>query len=160
MLTILSELIKKSGRLNVTGRISVATQSPWIFSGTIRENILMGSDFNPDKYDQVIKAICLDKDLQFMPYGDLTFLSESSTGLSGGQCSRISLARCIYSEADIYIFDEPFSALDATVSRKIFQECVQKYLSKKLRIILSNQKAMAKHADHVILLDKVKSVIS
>ena len=90
-------------------------QQAWIQNLTVQENILFGKAMNRPLYDQVIKACALQPDLESFASGDLTEIGERGTNLSGGQRQRISLARATYSMADVYIFDDPLSAVDAHV---------------------------------------------
>lgn len=70
----------------------------------------------------------LQRDMEILPHGDATILGERGSGLSGGQRARINLARAIYREADIYLLDDPLSAVDTHVGKHIFEKCVRDYL--------------------------------
>ena len=104
--------------------ISYVPQCPWIFSDTIRENILLGKSMNEQHYENVIKACCLDIDFIEMGHlNDLIFIGDKRM-LSGGQMTRLSLARALYHHADLYLFDDPLTNLDENVSQQIFQQCL------------------------------------
>lgn len=100
-------------QVDVYGRIAYVSQTTWIQTGTIRENILFGSSMNDIRYQETLRRCSLVKDLELLPYGDLTEIGERGINLSGGQKQRIQLARALYKDADIYLLDDPFSAVDA-----------------------------------------------
>ena len=105
--------------------ISYAPQSAWIFADTIRANILLGKPMDEERYKNVIKACCLDIDLQnFGEVGDLLMIGDKGVNLSGGQKARISLARALYADADLYLLDDPLAAVDPKVAKKIFDQCI------------------------------------
>lgn len=97
------------------------SQSAWIQSGNIEENILFGSPMEKAKYKNVIQACSLKKDLELFSHGDQTIIGERGINLSGGQKQRVQLARALYQDADIYLLDDPFSALDAHTSSDLFR---------------------------------------
>jgi ABC-type phosphate transport system ATPase subunit len=90
----------------------------WLMNGTLRDNIIFGLPFDPRKYERTIEACALSPDIAMLPAGDQTEIGESGVNLSGGQKQRISLARAVYSNADIYLLDDPLSAVDARESSK------------------------------------------
>ena len=93
-----------------------------MFAGTVRQNILFGQDLEQNKYERCIKAAALARDLEIMEHGDLTLVGEKGVSLSGGQKARISLARALYFDANIYLLDDPLSAVDAAVGRHLFEQ--------------------------------------
>lgn len=107
-------------QVQVYGKIAYVSQTAWIQSGTIQENILFGSEMDPIRYHDVLKRCSLVKDLEMLPYGDLTQIGERGVNLSGGQKQRIQLARSLYQDADIYLLDDPFSAVDAHTATSLF----------------------------------------
>ncbi|KAH1013297.1 hypothetical protein HUJ04_002305 [Dendroctonus ponderosae] len=151
---ILGELKLFSGKLHVSGVVSYASQEPWLFAGSVRQNILFGKEFNPDKYMQVIKVCALKRDFSLLPFGDRTIVGERGTSLSGGQRARINLARAIYKEADIYLLDDPLSAVDIQVGQQLFQECLQQHLKDKLVILVTHQLQYLKRADQILILNE------
>ncbi|CAL7941694.1 unnamed protein product [Xylocopa violacea] len=130
-------------------QISYASQEAWLFSGTIRENILFGQPYDKDRYMAVTKACALIKDFQQFPYGDMSNVGESGSALSGGQRARINLARAVYRQADIYLFDDPLSAVDARVAKHLFNKCIKVYLRGKTRIVATHQLQFVKQADNI-----------
>jgi len=161
--SILSLLIKElpisSGTLDVSGRISYASQDVWIFSGTIRQNILFGSFLNEKLYSSVINACALNEDFAQMPNGDETVVGERGITLSGGQKARINLARALYRQGDVYLLDDPLSAVDPRVSRHLFEKCMKEHLDGKLRILATHQLQYLPQADHVVVLNKVPIIV-
>ncbi|KAL5975295.1 hypothetical protein ACLOJK_031974 [Asimina triloba] len=121
---ILGELHKLSGTVEVCGTKAYVAQSPWIQSGKIEENILFGKAMDRDRYERALEACSLKKDLEILAFGDQTIIGERGINLSGGQKQRIQIARALYQDADIYLFDDPFSAVDAHTGAHLFQACV------------------------------------
>ncbi len=115
------ELLVTNGSVKYLGTLAVVSDTPWVFPGTIRENILFGLSYNESKYNKVIKACQLEKDFDNFPEYDLTRIGEHGVTVSGGQRTRIALARAAYSEADIYLLDDPLSSLDINVAENVFR---------------------------------------
>jgi ATP-binding cassette subfamily C (CFTR/MRP) protein 4 len=111
-----------NGNIEMNGSIYYVSQEPWIFSATIKENILFGKKYVKAKFDAVVDVCLLTEDFDYMPNGQDTFIGEKGANLSGGQRARISLARGLYNDADIYLLDDPLSALDANVARRLNNE--------------------------------------
>lgn len=109
---------------NVYGRVAYAPQIAWIQNTTVRENIVFGCEFDEAWYARVIDACALGLDLEQLPAGDATEIGEKGINLSGGQKQRISLARCVYANADLYILDDTFSAVDSNVANHIFASVI------------------------------------
>lgn len=107
-------------QIQVFGKIAYVSQTAWIQSGTIQENILFGSCMDSHRYRETLERCSLVKDLELLPYGDLTEIGERGVNLSGGQKQRIQLARALYQNADIYLLDDPFSAVDAHTATNLF----------------------------------------
>ncbi|EZA56728.1 Multidrug resistance-associated protein [Ooceraea biroi] len=150
---ILGELKPLTGQIYVGGKISYASQEPWLFAGTVRSNILFGQPYDKDKYQRVIKVCALVKDFEQLPYGDKTLVGDRGTALSGGQRARINLARAVYRDADIYLFDDPLSAVDTHVGRHLFDECINDYLKNKTRVLVTHQLQYLKQCDYVVVLN-------
>lgn len=148
----MGELFINKGRVDVKGRISYASQEAWIYSGTVRENILFNSVYDSEKYKEVVKVCALERDMTLFPNGDQTLIGDRGTSLSGGQRARINLARSLYLDADIFLLDDPLSAVDAHVARHIFHEAIKGYLSKKVVILVTHQLQFIKNAHKILLL--------
>lgn len=150
---ILKELALTEGTISVDGSVSYASQEPWIFSGTIRQNILLGSSFDNAKYAKVIAVCALQRDFSILPAGDGTFIGERGVTLSGGQKARINLARAVYRDADLYLLDDPLSAVDAHVGKQIFHNCIKDYLKNKTVVLVTHQTQYLGDVDEVIVLN-------
>ena len=118
---MIGEVPKLSGTVKVCGTKAYVAQSPWIQSGKIQDNILFGKEMDREKYEKVLEACSLIKDLEVLPFGDQTIVGEKGINLSGGQKQRVQIARALYQDADIYLFDDPFSAVDAHTGSHIFK---------------------------------------
>ncbi|XP_056895808.1 ATP-binding cassette sub-family C member 4-like isoform X2 [Takifugu flavidus] len=149
---ILGELSQAAGAVKVKGELTYTSQQPWIFPGTIRSNILFGKPLNPLIYSRVLKACALKRDMELLPGGDLTMVGDRGANLSGGQKARVSLARAVYQDADIYLLDDPLSAVDAEVGRHLFEQCICGVLKKKPRILVTHQLQYLKAADEIVVL--------
>ena len=114
--------------------LSYSISSAWVFTGTLKENILFNQPYDKEKYDKAIEACDLTKDVSSLPDGDMTMLGERGASLSGGQRARVNLARAVYSDADIYLLDDPLSAVDAKVGKHIFDNCISGVLGNKVRV--------------------------
>lgn len=152
---ILKELKPIAGRIHVNGRVSYCSQKSWLFSATARQNILFCENYDMHKYENVVKLCSLTKDFQQLPQKDYSVIGERGVSLSGGQKARVNLARTVYKDADIYIFDDPLSALDMNVSKEIFSNCIQSYLKDKTRILVTHQIQYLKDVDYIIILKEV-----
>ncbi|KAI9345679.1 P-loop containing nucleoside triphosphate hydrolase protein [Obelidium mucronatum] len=141
-------------------RIAYASQTPWILSGSIQENILFGSPLDAQKLTRVIKSCALTRDLEIFEHGLETLVGERGVTLSGGQKARLALARACYSDADLYLLDDPLSAVDAKVGRQLFNDCINGLLKDKARILVTHQLQYVKGADNVVLLEngEIKAV--
>lgn len=128
-------------------------QQPWLQRGTIRENILFGMSYDETKYKRVLKVCGLTEDMLFLPAGDMTGVGEGGTTLSGGQKTRIALARAVYQDKPIYLFDDILSAVDVKVAKFIFKTCIMGYLRNKTRILCTHHVQYLMHADKILLME-------
>ncbi|XP_061486083.1 ATP-binding cassette sub-family C member 4 isoform X2 [Rhineura floridana] len=155
---ILGELSSSKGFIDVRGRIAYVSQQPWVFSGTVRSNILFGKEYHKEKYEKVLRACALKKDMELLEDGDLTMIGDRGATLSGGQKARVNLARAVYQDADIYLLDDPLSAVDAEVSRHLFEKCICQALHKKVSILVTHQLQYLRAANQIIILKEGKEV--
>lgn len=158
--TILNEVPLYSGCIQIGGSISYASQEPWLFAGTVRENIIFGENFDQNKYEEVLKVCALERDLCLLPSGDSTFVGERGVRLSGGQKTRINLARAVYKNADFYLLDDPLSAVDAQVCKKLFQDCIKGYLGNKTVLLVTHQLQFLDQVNMIYVFDNGKIVTS
>ncbi|KAG0255528.1 hypothetical protein DFQ27_006214 [Actinomortierella ambigua] len=149
---LLGEMHKYGGSVHSYGSLAYVAQSAWIRNDTVRNNILFGHEYDKERYLQVVKACALVPDFKMLVKGDRTIVGEKGINLSGGQKQRISIARAIYANADVYIFDDPLSAVDAHVDRHIFEEAITKILAGKTRILVTNGVVHLKKADQIIVV--------
>ncbi|KAB0798124.1 hypothetical protein PPYR_09117 [Photinus pyralis] len=153
---IVKELPLNTGLLEVHGSVSYASQDPWLFTSTVRNNILFGLPYITNKYKNIVDVCALKKDFELLQNGDRTLVGERGVSLSGGQRARINLARSVYREADIYLFDDPLSAVDAHVGKHLFDECIVKYLKGKTRILVTHQLQFLKQVDTIVIVNNGK----
>ncbi|OQR89198.1 ATP-binding Cassette (ABC) Superfamily, partial [Thraustotheca clavata] len=151
---LLGEMDKTNGTVFVGGQVAYFAQQSWIQNTTIRENILFGHPYDRTKYNKIIDACALTKDLQSLPAGDRTEIGQKGINLSGGQKARISLARACYSDADIYLLDSPLSAVDAIVASEIFSKCILGLLKHKTVLLVTHNPEIieSKEVDRTILV--------
>ncbi|KVH87786.1 AAA+ ATPase domain-containing protein, partial [Cynara cardunculus var. scolymus] len=136
---ILGEMPKLSGTVKISGTKAYVPQSAWILTGNVRENILFGNAYDRTRYEKTIKACALTKDFELFSTGDLTEIGERGINMSGGQKQRIQIARAVYDDADIYLLDDPFSAVDAHTGTELFQECLLGMLKEKTVLYVTHQ---------------------
>ncbi|KAG0414967.1 hypothetical protein HPB47_007848 [Ixodes persulcatus] len=153
---ILGDMHRLEGSVRISGKIGYVPQVACIYNMAVRDNIVFGQEFDPARYQRVLRACELLNDISTFPAGDLTEVGEKGETLSGGQKQRISLARAVYSHCDIYLLDDPFSALDPNVAAKVFEQVLghDGLLKKKTRILVSNQGNLLKHMNLLILMDR------
>mmetsp|Transcript_35464 Transcript_35464/g.63920 ORF Transcript_35464/g.63920 Transcript_35464/m.63920 type:complete len:1391 (+) Transcript_35464:334-4506(+) len=158
--SILNEaVLGENSHITLNGKVAYASQTAWILNKTVRENILFSMPYDEDRYDKVIDACCLRHDLKILENGDLTEIGERGINLSGGQKQRISVARAAYSDADVFIFDDPLSALDPEVAQQVFDGCILGLLKGKTRLLVTNQLQCLAKCDSVIALGKHGKVL-
>ncbi|KAK9870546.1 hypothetical protein WA026_008108 [Henosepilachna vigintioctopunctata] len=138
--------------MKVQGSISYSPQNPWLFPSSIKQNILFGQPYDAIKYKAILEACALAFDLDVLAIGDETILNDCGINLSKGQQARINIARALYKESDIYIFDDSLSSLDNHVKTYVFQNCIQNYLKDKLIILSTHDNRFVKYADNVTIM--------
>ncbi|XP_037466743.1 ABC transporter C family member 10-like [Triticum dicoccoides] len=136
---VLGEVRKTEGMIQVYRKIAYVSQNAWIQSGTVQDNILFGSSMDGERYHNTLVRCSLVKDIEMLPYGDCTQIGERGVHLSGGQKQRVQLARALYQNADIYLLDDPFSAVDAHTATSLFNEYVLSALSDKTVLLVTHQ---------------------
>ncbi|KAK1169079.1 cystic fibrosis transmembrane conductance regulator [Acipenser oxyrinchus oxyrinchus] len=152
LMMIMGELEPSEGIIKHSGRISFSPQMSWITAGTIKENIIFGLSYDEYRYTSVVKACQLEEDLALLPVKDGTVLGDDGVTLSGGQRARISLARAVYKDADLYLLDSPFSHLDILTEKDIFERCICTLMANKTRILVTSKLEHLKKADKILLL--------
>jgi ABC-type multidrug transport system fused ATPase/permease subunit len=152
LLSLLGEMDTMAGQYSVYGSISYVAQEAFVINATLRENILFGLEYDEEFYESVVDACSLRSDFMVLPQGDLSEIGESGTNMSGGQKQRVSLARAIYRRSDIYLFDDPLSAVDAHVAEHIYQNCLLGLLKGKTRVLVTHGLQFMKESDSVLML--------
>ncbi|CAJ2664896.1 unnamed protein product [Trifolium pratense] len=153
---ILGEIYKQSGNVKISGTKAYVPQSAWILTGNIRDNITFGKEFDEDKYEKTVEACALKKDFELFSGGDLTEIGERGINMSGGQKQRIQIARAVYQDADIYLFDDPFSAVDAHTGTHLFKECLMGILKEKTILFVTHQVEFLPAADLILVMQNGK----
>ncbi|KAL7728494.1 hypothetical protein ACLKA6_012509 [Drosophila palustris] len=155
---LLGELPIVDGGVIIQGELSYASQEPWLFTGTVRNNILFGEQYDRKKYQEVTRCCALSTDFQQLSNGDKTIVGDRGASLSGGQRARISLARAVYKPASIYLLDDPLSAVDAHVGRHLFDEVIgprgRLAQQKATRVLVTHQVHTLSEADWIVIVDQ------
>ncbi|XP_071392423.1 ATP-binding cassette sub-family C member 3 isoform X3 [Centroberyx affinis] len=151
---LLGEMEKLEGEVSIRGSVAYVPQQAWIQNNTLRDNILFGKPYQEQKYRCVLEACALTPDLEVLPGGDMTEIGEKGINLSGGQRQRVSLARALYSEADVYLLDDPLSAVDAHVAKHIFDNLIgpEGALQGKTRILVTHGISFLPQVDNIMVM--------
>ncbi|KPJ19664.1 putative multidrug resistance-associated protein lethal(2)03659 [Papilio machaon] len=149
---VLRELTPCAGTLLVDARLAYAAQEPWLFDASIRQNILFGEEMDMQRYKMVLECCQLQSDLEILTHGDRTVVGERGSSLSGGQRARVSLARCVYQQADLYLLDDPLAAVDAKVAQAIYEKCVRGFLRDRAVVLVTHQAQYTRHADNMCVM--------
>ncbi|XP_048240018.1 multidrug resistance-associated protein 1-like [Haliotis rufescens] len=155
---ILGDMDTVDGYVNVNGRVAYVPQQAWIQNDTVQNNILFGKSLHRRNYVKVLEACALKQDLDILPGGDKTEIGEKGINLSGGQKQRVSLARAVYNDADIYLLDDPLSAVDSHVGKHIFSKVVGKtgLLQHKTRILVTHGVHWLPQVDVIVVMTSGK----
>lgn len=149
---ILGELPPTEGHISSIGKIAFVPQIPWVFTDTLRGNILFGKPYNPFRYQAIVNACNLQRDIDKLPDNDLTIVGSNGCALSEDLKARIGIARAAYSDADIYLLDDPLSAVEPRVAEQVFGKCICGLLSKRIRILVSRQLQYVERADQILTM--------
>uniref|UniRef100_A0AAQ5YZ93 ATP-binding cassette, sub-family C (CFTR/MRP), member 3 n=1 Tax=Amphiprion ocellaris TaxID=80972 RepID=A0AAQ5YZ93_AMPOC len=152
--SLISALLGEMEKVEGDGSVAYVPQQAWIQNATLRDNILFGRPYNEQKYRCVLDACALTPDLQVLPGGDMTEIGEKGINLSGGQRQRVSLARALYSDAEVYLLDDPLSAVDAHVSKHIFDNLIgpEGVLKGKTRILVTHGISFLPQVDNIMVM--------
>jgi ATP-binding cassette subfamily C (CFTR/MRP) protein 4 len=154
LMSLMGELNVTRGEVRACGSLAYVEQEPWVLSATFKENILMDKELNEPFYKEVLDVCCLTDDIAAQNAGDQTVIGDRGITLSGGQKARLALARAVYVDRDIYLLDDPLSAVDARVSRSLFNKCIVGALRHRTRLLVTHQLQYLSSADIIIILHK------
>ncbi|KAF9431539.1 Canalicular multispecific organic anion transporter 2 [Entomortierella beljakovae] len=156
--SIIGDMYKRQGSVKVYGRMAYVPQQAWIVNATLKDNITFGNEFNQARYDHVVMASGLLPDIAMLPGGDMTEIGERGINLSGGQRQRVSLARAAYENADIYLLDDPLSAVDAHVDQHLWQNLIgpNGLLKDKTRILVTHAIHHLENVDRIVVISNGK----
>ncbi|XP_067162181.1 multidrug resistance-associated protein 1 isoform X3 [Apteryx mantelli] len=151
---LLGEMDKKEGCVVVKGSVAYVPQQAWVQNATLEDNIIFGREKNESRYKCVIEACALLPDIEILPSGDRTEIGEKGVNLSGGQKQRVSLARAVYCNADVYLFDDPLSAVDAHVGKHIFEKVIgpKGILKNKTRVLVTHAVNYLPQMDTILVM--------
>ncbi|NXF93849.1 MRP1 protein, partial [Eubucco bourcierii] len=151
---LLGEMDKREGCVVVKGSVAYVPQQAWVQNATLEENIIFGREMNKNRYKRVIEACALLPDIEILPSGDKTEIGEKGVNLSGGQKQRVSLARAVYCSADVYLFDDPLSAVDAHVGKHIFEKVIgpRGILKNKTRVLVTHAINYLPQTDTILVM--------
>ncbi|ETN05307.1 hypothetical protein PPTG_23495 [Phytophthora nicotianae INRA-310] len=150
---ILGDARCSRGDVNLRGSVAYVSQQPFIQNATVRENICFGLPFSEAKYAEALRVSSMQKDLAVLPGGDMTEIGEKGINLSGGQRTRVALARAVYQDADIYLLDDILSAVDSHVGHDIFKECIKTCLKDKLVILVTHGLTFLSECNRIVVLE-------
>ena len=123
----------------LAGSVAYHQQQPWIFNATLRDNILFGQAYDQDKFARVVAACALQPDIDSIPHGAETEIGERGINLSGGQKARVSFARALYRDAEVYLLDDPLSAVDAHVGAHLWERAIKPLKQRGATVVLATQ---------------------
>ncbi|KAF9358095.1 hypothetical protein BGX26_002516 [Mortierella sp. AD094] len=151
---IIGDMYKRQGSVKVYGRLAYVAQSAWIVNATLKDNIVFGNTFDQDRYDRILMACGLLPDIEMLPAGDMTEIGERGINLSGGQKQRVSLARAAYEDADVYLLDDPLSAVDAHVDQHLWENLIgpNGLLKDKTRILVTHAIHHLGQVDQIVVI--------
>ena len=147
------DMRKTDGSVAWGGSKAVCAQYAWIQNATVKQNIVFGCELDEEWYRIVVNACSLTTDFETLPNGDATEIGERGINLSGGQKQRISLARAVYSRAEIFLLDDPLSAVDPYVGKHIFETAICGLLGNKTRVLATHQMHILNQCDRIIWMD-------
>ncbi|CAF1094580.1 unnamed protein product [Didymodactylos carnosus] len=156
--TLCGEIPYFDGKISLNGRFCYVPQESWIFSSSLKQNILFGKEYNSALFKKVIHASALDKDFCHLSHGEYTVVGDQGVMLSGGQKARVNMARALYQDADIYLLDDPLSAVDVKVGNHLFEKCIKGLLKRKICILVTHQIQYLKDATKIIVLNNGEGV--
>ena len=150
--------LNSNSKMILNGEISYVNQQPWVMTDTVKNNILFNNEYNEDRYNKIVSVCELENDFNELANGDKTEINSTNANVSGGQKARISLARCLYKEADLYLLDDPLSSVDSKVGNKIFLKAFIKFLKDKARILVTNELNNLSFVDKIVYMENKRII--
>ena len=150
---VLGEMACSHGKVATAGSFAFTAQEPWIRNASLRDNVLSNAPYDEERYKLALEACALGPDLDMLPAGDMSEIGEKGINLSGGQRHRVALARALYANADVYLLDDPLSAVDAHVGNHLFERCICGAMAGKTRVLVTHQTQFADSADMIYVMD-------
>ncbi|KAL3282149.1 hypothetical protein HHI36_005344 [Cryptolaemus montrouzieri] len=151
--TILEEYSTKTGEMRARGTLSYASQNPWLFPSSLKQNILFGEPLNEYKYRNILEMCGLTYDISSFAIGDEVTLTDCGANLSRGQQARINLARALYRESDIYLLDDSLASLDIHIKNHVFNNAIKSNLRNKLCLLVTHSTQYINQADNIIIME-------
>lgn len=147
--------LSKPSPIEIGGSMAYCSQTPWIMNASVRDNILFGFRYDEEYYNKTVEACQLLPDLAVLPDGDATQVGEKGITLSGGQKARLSLARAVYSRAEVYLLDDVLSAVDSHVGKSIISDVLSGsgLLAGKTIILATNNIGVLEKANNIYLFE-------
>ena len=133
---LIGEMLHLSGSVTFGGKIAYCSQSAFIQNATLRDNVLFGQPWDEARYWQVLKDASLIADCLQLPDGELTEIGERGINISGGQKQRVNVARALYYDAHVVLFDDPLSALDAHIGQALFDNAMRSLIRDGKTVVL------------------------
>jgi ATP-binding cassette subfamily C (CFTR/MRP) protein 1 len=155
---LIGDMKKTSGEVFLNGSVAYCQQQAWIMNSSLQENIIFGQHYDEKKFEQVLRDCSLERDISILQGGSSAEIGENGINLSGGQKQRLSIARAVYSDSDIYLLDDPLSAVDAHVGKALFENCIKGALKSKTRILVTHQLHFLDQVDSIIVMDESKII--
>lgn len=156
---LIGELYVEPGtQVSLSGEVAYVSQKAWITSHSIKDVIIFGNPYDDAKFKECIRCSGMEDDLKGMAQAENTMLGDRGVNLSGGQKTRLSIARAFYANKDIYLFDDPISALDVHVGKTVMEEGILTYLKGKTVIVATHAIAYLPYFDYILIMDKGKII--
>jgi len=150
---LLGQLILESGTAYLNGKVGFISQQPWIVKGSLRENIILGNEYDEFLYTSVLNLTFINYDVARMDPKDLVDISDENLNLSNNFKQRVCIARCLYSQPDIVILDDPFLTFDSPIEGLLYKNCIEDYLKDKTVIMFTRDKKYLKLFDEIMIMD-------
>ena len=155
--------LRKRKEIRIFGSVGYVGQTPWIMDTSIRSNILLDKPEDKKKLEQALQLTELEFDLKSFDQDIEKNAGENGNNLSGGQRSRVALARLIYHDPDIFLLDNVLSALDLHVADRIFHNCIIEFLIKKKKktvVLVSHEERLLHEAQSIFLVTENQEILN